>query len=96
MWITPGQVKARETKYISLHDDGFLRADKKEAFGWFVKEKFSIKKKADGICLYGWNGCSIVIDEGLRAKEKEEAAVFETEPVKDGGFLCKGNRCPGL
>ena len=71
-------------KYISLHDDGFLRADKKEAFGWFVKEKFSIKKKADGICLYGWNGCSIVIDEGLRAKEKEEAAVFETEPVKDG------------
>lgn len=71
-------------KYVSLHDDGFLRADRKAAFGWFVKEKFSLKEKAGGICLYGWNGCGITIDGGLQAKEKEEAAVFKAELVKNG------------
>lgn len=58
-------------KYVSLYDDGVLRADKDAAFGWFVKESFSIKESEGGVSIYGWDG-------------REIGSGFETELVKDG------------
>lgn len=67
-------------KFVSLRDDGQLLADKKAAFGWFVKENFRLEQEADGLHIYGWNGCKVMIG-GVEA--------FEAECIRDGLVCAK-------
>lgn len=73
-------------KYVSLYDEGYLKADKDEPFGWLVKESFRMEETDGGVRLYGWNGRGITIEEDryLRAGEKEETVCFGREEVRDG------------
>ncbi|MDE7333925.1 MAG: beta-galactosidase [Lachnospiraceae bacterium] len=58
-------------KYVSLHDEGYLKADKDAPFGWFVKESFRMEETDKGVRLYGWDGRGIAIGDSLRGKTSE-------------------------
>lgn len=83
------------SRYVSLHDDGALAADKKAPFGWFVKESFSFLEAESGqgqscsVRLRGWKGQAIGVKEEderpvLAAGEQKDSALFQIEAVKSG------------
>ena len=62
-------------KFVSLREDGSLFADKKAAFGWFVKENFRLEQEEDGLHIYGWDKSEVKIADAL---------TFSMECTRDG------------
>lgn len=72
----------RLSRYLMVHDDGFIVADKKDLFGWFVKECFTWTQD----CFETWYHCGLYLrGDGLVAAKR---LAFET-PVGEpqGGEL---------
>ncbi len=72
----------RLSRYLMVHDDGLIVADKKELFGWFVKECFTWTQE----CLETWYHCGLYLRaDGLVAAKQ---LAFKT-PVGEpqGGEL---------
>lgn len=80
-------------KYVSFHEDGnFFAADKDEAFGWFVKERFYLENTEKGVRLAAWNERPVLVSaDGLLYAQ-------ETVPVKEGlaatGIAAKEDTSP--
>lgn len=74
-------------KYVSYHEeDNYFAPDRREVFGWFVKERFGVEEE-HGICrLYTWNKKPLVItEEGIICTdETKETAEFQIELHHDG------------
>lgn len=62
-------------RFVSLRDDGSLFADKKAAFGWFVRENFRMEQEEDGVHIYGWDGSKVSIQDSF---------LFSIENTRDG------------
>ena len=80
----------RLQRYLMVHDDGQLVADKEEIFGWFVKESFH----CDGKQLQTWYKAALCLGEdGKVVPEKtvEDWAIGEpqTGELKETGSAAK-------
>ena len=43
-------------RFVTLEEDtAIIKADKKEAFGWFVRELWNLKQEKNGFTLESWN-----------------------------------------
>lgn len=76
-------------KYVSLHDDGCLWADKDAPFGWFVKEKFSLEETGEGLRIYGWDGRGIVSRD---VSGKNAVEGLQVLPNKEDEYLWAGKK----
>ncbi len=74
-------------KYVTLEENsGLLKADKEEAFSWFIKESFDFKA-IENLQYYinSWNGRAIGINtNGYLGVIEGQPAVFSMEIAKNG------------
>jgi beta-glucosidase len=74
--------------YVSIDDaTNSISATKKEAFGWFVREAFDLKKQEDGSYFIDtWNDKHVYIDENNRftASEAMDYSAFIIHVIEDG------------
>lgn len=86
-------------KFVTLEEDTeVIRADKEEAFSWFIRESWRFTEKERGSVevlpqqaenryyLDSWNGKRVAVDDDgyLTVIKTTEAAVFAIEVVRDG------------
>ena len=73
--------------FVTLEENtDIIKADKKEAFGWFVRESWNFKKEKNGFTLESWNKKQVFVDKAgyFSICVDNPAAEFEIEIVKDG------------
>jgi beta-glucosidase len=75
-------------KYLALNDDtSEISALKTEAFAWFIKEAFDLKKQEDGsFFIDSWNDKHVYVNEAgsLTADMDTDYATFMIEVIEDG------------
>lgn len=80
-------------KFVTLEEGtDCIKAAKKEAFGWFIRESWNlkpVKEDSEQYVINSWNGKQVIVeDDGFLALRKEEStkspAVFSMEIVEDG------------
>ncbi|MFC7303758.1 glycoside hydrolase family 3 C-terminal domain-containing protein [Streptomyces monticola] len=86
-------LRAPDGRYLSVADDGFVRASADRPGGWVVQETFGLERHGDGFLLkhIGTGGYVSVATEGLKvaapaemAAMAEMAEVFELTVVERG------------
>ncbi len=78
-------LRAPDGRYLSVADDGYLRASADQPGGWIVRETFRLEPHGDGHLLrHLGTGCPVrVTPDGVRAAEGEPA-VFELVVTERG------------
>lgn len=74
-------------KFVTLEEDtDLIKADKQEAFGWFIREALNFKEVSNKqFNIDSWNGQKITIDkDGFLAVNQCDASVFTMEVIEDG------------
>ncbi|MFD1832482.1 glycoside hydrolase family 3 C-terminal domain-containing protein [Streptomyces desertarenae] len=80
-------LRAECGRYLSVADDGFLRASADQPGGWIVQETFELRPHGEGYLLWhrGTGRYLTVAADGARvAADGEEGAVFAVETVERG------------
>ncbi len=77
-------LRAPDGRYLSVADDGYVRASAGEPGGWVVQETFRLQSHQDGFLIKhtGTDGYVSVAADGL--KVAAEGEVFEIEVVERG------------
>lgn len=74
-------------RFVTLEEDtDIIKADKKEAFGWFVRELWNLKWEKSSFTLESWNKKQVIVDKDghFSICVDNPPARFEIEIVKDG------------
>ena len=74
-------------RFVTLEEDtDIIKADKKEAFGWFVRELWNLKWEKSSLTLESWNKKQVIVDKDghFSICVDNPPARFEIEIVKDG------------
>ena len=74
-------------RFVTLEEDtDIIKADKKEAFGWFVRELWNLKREKSSFTLESWNKKQVIVDKDghFSICVDNPPARFEIEIVKDG------------
>lgn len=74
-------------RFVTLEEDtDIIKADKKEAFGWFVRELWNLKWEKSSFTLESWNKKQVIVDKDCHFSicVDNPPARFEIEIVKDG------------
>ncbi|MFI6104788.1 glycoside hydrolase family 3 C-terminal domain-containing protein [Streptomyces sp. NPDC051310] len=80
-------LRAPDGRYLSVADDGFVRASAEQPGGWVVQETFRLEPHGEGHLLrhLGTGGHLTVAADGVKvAAEHDPAAVFTVETVESG------------
>lgn len=84
-------LRAPDGRYLSVAEDGFVRASADEPGGWVVQETFRLESQGDGhgdghlLLHLGTGGYVSVAAGGVKvAAERESAEVFAVETVERG------------
>ncbi|MGP4112444.1 glycoside hydrolase family 3 C-terminal domain-containing protein [Streptomyces sp. 4N509B] len=79
-------LRAPEGRYLSVAEDGYLRASAPQPGGWVVRETFRLEPHGDGHLLrhLGSDGHVGVAADGLKVAEGLPGEVFTVETVERG------------
>ncbi|WP_063728374.1 glycoside hydrolase family 3 protein [Streptomyces sp. RTd22] len=79
-------LRAPSGRYLTVADDGFVRAAAEQPGGWVVQETFALERHGDGHLLRhgGTGGYVCVAADGLKVADRSRAEVFHREVVERG------------
>ncbi|MFD7502009.1 glycoside hydrolase family 3 C-terminal domain-containing protein [Streptomyces sp. NPDC059850] len=79
-------LRAPSGRYLTVADDGFVRAAAEQPGGWVVQETFALERHGDGHLLRhgGTGGYVCVAAEGLKVADRSRAEIFHPEVVERG------------
>ncbi|MFI0814035.1 glycoside hydrolase family 3 C-terminal domain-containing protein [Streptomyces sp. NPDC021098] len=79
-------LRAPSGRYLTVAEDGFVRAAAEQPGGWVVQETFALERHGDGHLLRhgGTGGYVCVAAEGLKVADRSRAEVFHREVVERG------------
>ncbi|MEO3749875.1 glycoside hydrolase family 3 C-terminal domain-containing protein [Streptomyces sp. B6B3] len=79
-------LRAPDGRYLSVAEDGYVRAAAAQPGGWVVQETFRLQPHGEGHLLrhLGGGGHLRIADDRLRVTEDDDGVVFAVETVERG------------